>query len=238
MKIKSTLTLLLSAFAVFSGTAMAASVFQLDFINTVPAGNIQPGWEAFTKSADANNKTVSYADYSGLATGNLSITTSGVQFARNINNGSAHIDLPGAALNAMYNDLILRNSAGTIDITVAGLKAGTYEFRTHHLTVGPSTSTGEPFTLLVQDSNNAAFGTNVGTFNMGKGDTTHFAPLATSFMVTSNGADPVIVRMDIPQPAGGGQGAWVGINGLEIIPEPSTALLGALGMLALLRRRR
>lgn len=210
----------------------------MDFINTVPADNIQSGWEAFTKTADANNKTVSYSGYSGLAAGNISITTSGVQFARNINNGGTHTAFPGATLNEMYNDLILRNSAGTIDITVAGLKAGTYEIRTHHLSQGPSTSTGNPFTLLVQDSNNPSFGMTVGTFNMGKGNDTHFAPLATSFTVTSNGTDPVIVRMDIPEPVGSGQGAWVGLNGFEIIPEPTAALLGSLGVLLLLRRRR
>lgn len=246
MKIKSSLAFILPAMAIFTGSAHAATLFQLDFDNNLNAGNpvtpfSQTGWETFSETInDTNNKTVAYSGYTGLSDGNISVTTTGVSFTRNINNGSTLTNFPGTDQDNLYNDLILRNAAGNIDITVAGLKAGTYTFTTHHLVQGASLAGANDFDLLVQDADSASFSQNEGNFLMGKGDATFYSPTAVVFNVTSNGTDPVIVRMSIPAPVGGGQGAWVGINGLEIqaIPEPSTALLGGLGLLALLRRRR
>lgn len=241
---KSTLALILPAFAVFPGSAYGATLFQLDFDNSSSAvgDRTQSGWQAFNEVAETNNNTQNYSGFTGLATGNISITTSGVQFTRNTSNNGNLTNFPGTDQDRLYNDLILRNAAGAIDITVAGLKAGTYTFTTHHLVQGGASATPNDFNLLVQDADSPAFGQNLGNFLMGKGDATFFAPTAVVFSVTSNGTDPVIVRMDIPTPDGGGQGAWVGINGLEVelfvIPEPSTALLSAIGCLALLRRRR
>ena len=125
-------------------------------------------------------------------------------------------------------------------VIIGGLKAGTYQFTTHHLTEGVLATVMSTFNLAVQDADSTAFGQNVGLFSMGKGSTTtFFAPTVPVFTVTSNGTDPISLRITTASIGNtGGQSQWVGINGLEIVPEPSTTLLSAIGMLALLRRRR
>lgn len=242
MKINSKFALIFPVMAVFSGSAYGATVFQLDFDNgsSAVSDRTQAGWQAFSDSTDQNNKTEVYAGFTDLSAGNISITTTGVQFTRNTNNGNLLTNLPGTDQDRLYNDLILRNAAGAIDISVSGLRAGTYVFTTHHLVQGGSTSSPNDFNLLVQDANSPVFGQNVGNYLMGKGQSDFFEPTALVFEVVSNGTDPVIVRVDIPAPLGGGQGAWVGINGLEIapIPEPSSLGLLGLGSLLLLARRR
>ncbi len=118
-----------------------------------------------------------------------------------------------------------------------GLKAGTYTITTHHLN---ATNTPSRFDLDVQDADSPAFSQSAAAdIPMGLGSATSFNPTVITFEVVSNGTDPIILRMtDTFIGSGGNTGGWWGINGMEIIPEPSTALLGALGMLALLRRRR
>lgn len=201
--------------------------FQLDFDNSSPAppGNTQSGWEAFSETGDQNNKTLNYPGYPGLASDNITITTSGVQFTRNYNNANtAAPDFPGTDLDRVYNDLILRDTAGALDITVEGLKAGTYQFTTHHLTQGTVSSVSSTFSLSVEDADSPAFGQDVGTFSMGKGNNSplYCTPTAAVFDVTSNGIDPVIVRITTGTFSGGGQGSWIGINGLEILPLDSS----------------
>ena len=239
---------ILPAIAGFAQFAQGTTLFQLDFDNSVPASpdNTQSGWQTFSETADANNKTVNYSGFTGLALGNISITTAGVTNTRNYNNGGAAApDFPGTGLDRLYNDMILNNGAvnTSITITIAGLMAGTYDITTHHLTEGGSGSTKSTFDFHVQDADSPTFGQNVGTFEMGRGASSplFFAPTVLNFAVTSNGTDPVLLRIRTASlAAGGGQGAWVGISGMEIqaIPEPSAALLGAIGFLALLRRRR
>lgn len=61
------------------------------------------------------------------------------------------------------------------------------------------------------------------------------APGFETFSFTGSivGAESVVFRFEAINGSGN-----IHFNGLEVVPEPSTALLGALGMLALLRRRR
>ena len=226
-------TLFLPAFAVFSGSAMAATVFQLDF--STGAGT-QAGWEAIGGTGSPSG---AFSGYTGLADGNITVSLANVGFDRLYKNGftGAADDFPGTDLDAMYSDLLFRNSAGTpIDITIGGLKAGTYQFTTHHMN---APNTPSEFDLRVQDANSPSFGQFVGNFAMGLGNTSSFNPTVVRFEVVSNGTDNIILRMDATFiGTGGNTGGWWGINGLEIVPEPSAALLGAFGMLALLRRRR
>ena len=205
--------------------------FQLDFDNgsPVPPGNTQSGWEAFSETADSNNKTLRYPGYPALAAGDITITTSGVEFTRNYNNGgSAAPDFPGTDLDRVYNDMILVNNVNdTFDISIGGLNAGTYQITTHHLTEGISFPSGKSkFDLLVTDADSPAFSQDEGNFTMGAGDGTTFAsPTVATFSVTSNGTDPVVLRFVMTEEAaGGGQGAWVGLNGLEVVPGPSVVL--------------
>jgi hypothetical protein len=232
-------TLLLPALAVFSGTAMAASGFQLDFANA--STTAQPGWQTLGGTGSPSG---SFPGFTGLSDGNITVSLTNISFDRLYKNGSTGSpdDFPGTTLDNMYSDLLFRNVTGTpITITVGGLKAGTYTFTTHHLN---AVNTPSEFDLRVQDADSPAFGQFVGNFAMGLGlgaplTPASFNPTVISFDAVSNGNDPIILQMDATVlGTGGNTGGWWGINGLEIIPEPSTALLGALGMLALLRRRR
>ena len=238
------LAALIGVAAMTTAAAHGSTLFQLDFDNAITSPT-QSGWESFSDSGDgtASNKTVNYSGYTEFATGNISIKTQGVTHTRNYNNGgSAAPNFPGTDLDKVYNDLILNNGdAGTaITLTISGLKSGTYDFTTHHLTQGGELSTKSTFDLLVQDADSPAFSQDQGTFEMGRGDgTTYWDATVVDFTVTSNGVDPVLVQIKSKVVVGGGQGAWVGISGLEIaVPEPSSLALLAMGGLMIARRRR
>jgi hypothetical protein len=223
----------------------ASTLFQLDFDNSDGTTATESSWEAFTESADTNNKSLGYSGYTGLASGDISITTSGVEFTRDYNNsgGSPPAFWPDD-LDDVYNDLILRNDGGsTLNVQIGGLLAGTYQITTHHLVGGGSASVVTSFDLDVTDADSPSFSQNVGTFSMGKADTTSFfAPTAAVFDVTSNGVDPITLRLSVDVLGPGGTGNWMGINGLEIlVPEPSSLALlglGVVGLIGFTRRKR
>jgi len=223
-------------------TAAQAAVFQLDFDNSM-TNPTQSGWEAFTDTSDPNNKSVNYSGYPDLATGDITIATSGVLYTRAYDNSSTVDDFPGTTLDALYSDLILRNNtSGTLDISIAGLTTGDYRITTHHLISANNLADVSAFDLLVQDADSAAFSQVVGNYEMGRGvDGSYFAPTIVTFDVTSNGTDPIVVRLAPTSLGPGGTLNWVGINGLEIavIPEPSSlALLGIIGLIFRRRRNR
>jgi VCBS repeat-containing protein/autotransporter-associated beta strand protein len=141
------------ATAYWDGADVDRDLFQLDFDNNI-TDPTQAGWESFSKSGDANNKSVSYSGYTGLASGDITITTSGVEFTRNYDNGgSAAPDFPGTDFDNLYNDLILRNDLDNpLDITISGLAAGTYQITTHHHLFANADSDVSEFDLLVQDA--------------------------------------------------------------------------------------
>ena len=222
--------------------AQAASLL-IDFENS--AGTTETGWQAFTDSGEANNKTMLFAADPAITGSNVSITTTGVEFTRNYNNGgSAPPAFWADDLDSVYNDLILRNDGSTtLNIAIGGLVAGTFDITTYHLVSGNSGSTVTSFDLDVDDADSAGFSQNVGTFSMGKANTVDFfSPTVNTFEVTSNGTDPVTLRLTVDVLGPGGTGNWMGVNGLEIanvapIPEPSSTALLGLGGLALIMRR-
>lgn len=218
-------------------TAQGATL-QIDFSTVAGA---QSGWETIGAGApislfggDTTQSGV-FSGYTGLSAGDITVTVSNLEFNRRYDNGPTNDDIFGTDLDAMYGDMLLRNDGdATLDVTISGLQAGTFQIRTYHL---QQVNTPSLFDLIVTDANGP---TTVGNFAMGQGDETSiFNPTIITFNVVSNGTDDIILRMDeTVAGTGGNTGGWLGMNGMEIVPEPSTALLGAIGFLALLRRRR
>jgi hypothetical protein len=139
---------------------------------------------------------------------------------------TAAVDTVGdGSLDEMYYDLIFRNDENaTPQVSIGGLSAGTYRITTyHHITDSGATKTS--FDLDVQDADSPAFGQAVGNFTMGNDLT---GPTIVTFDVTSNGSDPILLRLTANPLGPGGTGNWFGFNGLElVIPADATpALLG------------
>jgi len=217
MKFK--LILILQAFAIFSGAAMAATVLQLDF--SADAGT-QSGWEGLGGTADGTSKSGAFSGYTDLSAGDVTVSLTGLEFNRGYDNGTGAVtDFPEPDLDAMYADMLFRNdNASTVNITISGLKAGKFQITTHHLirTPGPGT-----FILDVQDADSPSFGQSVGTFTQGTGvNGVSFNPNVITFDVVSNGTDNIVVRMTQETPTSGGNtGGWFGFNGMEIAPAPA-----------------
>ena len=215
--------------------AQASSLLQIDFSSD--AGT-QSGWEGLGGTADATSANGMFSGYTGLAAGNITVNVTGLEFNRRHDNTSFDTNFPTTTLDDMYGDMLFRNdNSTTVDITISGLLAGTYQITTHHLINTPSPG---DFDIDVQDADSPSFSQSLGNFAQGTGNASSFDPNVIVFNVVSNGSDDIILRMTQGTPSSGGTtGGWFGYSGIEItIPEPSTALLGVFGGLLLLRRRR
>jgi hypothetical protein len=209
-------------------TGADAAPLQIDF-STVAGG--QSGWETINGTGSPSG---TFSGYSSLGAGNITVSLSNIEFNRLYKNGTSgpFDDFPGTDLDAMYGDLLFRNDNGaTVDVTISGLQAGTFQITTHHLIATPNPG---DFDLFVQDADNPGFGQFVGNFDQGTGSTTTFNPNVITFDVFSNGVDDIILRMEQGTPTtGGNTGGWFGFNGLEIaaVPEPtSVACWSILGL--------
>jgi hypothetical protein len=88
-------------------------------------------------------------------------------------------------------------------------------------------------TIQIQGLGGEIAGQNSTTVQYAYGDGAQFAVVTADFVAGATSYS------FIPYQAGNGTGTQInGLQVLEVIPEPSTALLGGLGLLALLRRRR
>lgn len=226
---------LIFGFLALATASQGASLLQIDFSTVAGA---QAGWETVGAGApltNPGNQSGSFSGYTDLSNGNVGVTISGIAYNRRYDNGGANDDIAGTDLDAMYGDMLLRNDGNaTVDITITGLKAGTFRITTYHL---QQPNTPSEFDFIKTDSNGTA---TVGNFAMGSGglSPTPFNPTIIIFNVVSNGTDSIVLKMDETfTGTGGNTSAWLGINGMTIVPEPSAALLGGLGLLILLRRR-
>lgn len=195
------------------------------------------GWEGLGGTPDATSKSGTFSGYTDLASGNITVSLTDLEFNRGFGNGGG-ADFPGTDLDGMYSDLLFRNDdTKTIDITISGLKAGTFQVTTHHLIESPS-----PGSFDVNSTDSTGTST-VGNFTMGTGSggaSPTFNPTVVTFDVVSDGVNDIVLEIDATVlSSGGNTGGWFGINGLEIdVPEPSSlALLGIGGLLVAQRRR-
>jgi hypothetical protein len=224
-------------------SGVQAATLQVD-MSTGAGLAAQAGWESISGTGAPSG---TFSGYTDLAAGNITVSLSNISYDRLYRNGFTDAtpdDFPGTDLDEMYGDLLFRNNASApIDITISGLKAGTYQVTTHHLHAGGAVTPSE-FDLDVQDADSPAFGQSVGNFTMGLGlgGSTTFDPTVVMFNVESNGTDPIILRMNATFiGTGGNTGGWYGFNGLEIdvVPEPASLASGLLGLTLIgLRRRR
>lgn len=226
-------TILASLFGL--ATVEGASHFQLDF-STV--GGSQAGWETINGTGSPSGSYSGYTELTGAS--NLTVDLANIAFNRTYRNGGSGDDFPGTDLDAMYSDLLFRNNdAATVDVTIGGLLAGTYQITTYHLNA-PNTPT--QFDFIKTDSTGTS---NTGNFAMGLGNTSTFAPTVITTSVVSNGTDDIVLQLDATAiGTGGNTGGWFGFNGMEIevaaspIPEPSSLALLGLGGFLFLRRKR
>ena len=230
--------LALGAAAALIPAGAQASPLQIDF--SADAGT-QAGWEGLGGTADASSKNGTFTGYTELAAGNITVALTGLEFNRTFTNGGSGVDFPGTDLDAMYGDMLFRNdNSTTVNVTITGLLAGTYTMTVHSLINTPNPG---KFDLNVQDADSPLFSQSVVDDEVqGTGTASTFNPNVIEFEVVSNGTDPVILQMaqGTVATSGGTTGGWFGYSGLEIevVPEPSSLALLAMGGLMIARRRR
>lgn len=128
---------------------------------------------------------------------------------------------------AILRDLAFWSTSDPITFTFTGLQANTQYSVLGWVFDSESGNSGK----------NIDFTSNGGTVSITTNNTSNNNSAFSIPNLTSNGSGIATIVMDH---TGGAGGAVSFVNGFQLtsIPEPSTALLGALGTLLLLRRRR
>ena len=231
---KSTLALILPAFSVFADTALSATVYNIDIgVNTSTL--VKAGYTGLTGSNDAT------ATIDGrLFT--LGISAPGANAA----SGSRNRTLTGApaGIDALTADFTFAQSdPGGVQITLAlgaagALQAGTWQMSVYSAdwNVGLAAIVDQRIGIITTT------GVTTSEVTYGAAVDQVFDGPATTFTFTSDGvsAYTLFVRDSLASTLSNGADDAVRFNGIDLvlIPEPSTALLGAIGFLALIRRRR
>jgi len=184
------------------------------------------------------SNTFTYSETTGGSLG-VTMTTGGNTFGRNYSAVTSPSE--AVALSPLLRDVLFFNNSNSganfFQVTLNNLLAGEYEFTGYHNS--SQAFNGNATTTILLNGNATGLTATMmsppavdpatpGVLPAGAPSTQTIA-----FTVANNG-DAVVIRYQNPTEA------HFGLNGfdLALIPEPSTALLGALGMLTLLRRRR
>lgn len=207
------LSALIVSLAAISAT-QAATIVKIDF--GTGSSSLQSGFTAQNSGAATTYSTVN---------GNISVASTGSFFNR-----SAAGSYQDAAL---LGDFTFLNSNGTMTITIGGpgITANTahsikfYSLDSFHGTTGGTVNyVGASGTV---GSTSIAYSTSTQ-------NTAGFADrMSSTSDWTSNGSGQIVINV-----TGTNEGPRVSGMEITIIPEPSAALLGGIGLLALLRRRR
>ena len=199
-------------------TAPRTTILAVDFGNSVdtgggPGGTLA-GFTAFEAAEGGSNPAVSNT------IAGIEVTLSGYTHFRDYAPVSATYDR-----DELLSDMALRNSAGTMTLTLDGIAAGEYELRSYHVSTQFG---GGLFDVDLLDANGASsFGTGIPVGRAGE-----LSFLDIPFSV--NGVDPVSFDF-----TGGSGTQHLSLNGFDLVlvPEPSAALLALLGLGAFLGSR-
>lgn len=198
-------------------TAQAATVM-IDFGTTNAKSLVQSGFTAQTSGAATSYSTPA---------GNITVASTGSFFNRSAD--ATFTDAPLMGDFTFANNLA--TNAMTITIAGVGIAPNTaydikfYSYDSQHTSGGG--------TVTYAGLSGTAGGTSIAYSNAGSTNPGFADSNSSLTSWTSNGSGEIVIGV-----TGTTEGPRV--NGMEItvIPEPSAALLGGLGLLALLRRRR
>lgn len=244
---KNTCGILLALMASASFASAATTLINVDFNVTNFTGGNTPSPDTYTggnvlgTTGDSWNAVTVARNNSVGDTTSVPITTlnysdgsaSGVSLAVTTFNNSIITD-KGANIatnqQPLMNDYIYLNGTQSSTITLSGFAANqeisSLVFYAQAIN-SFSTTSGSTFTIGSDIRSTSESATSIGATLIENTDYVMFSNL------TANGSG----TLQIIWSNSSGQGAFNGMQ-IQLVPEPSTALLGGLGLLCLLRRRR
>jgi len=182
------------------------------------------------------SNSFAYSQTTGGSLG-VTMTTGGNTFGRKYPEATSPSE--AAALSALIRDVVFFNDGLNGDnffqVTLSNLLAGEYEFTGYHNATNRLVEADNATTtIFINGESTGQTATFVSPPQSGtSGVMPAGAPSTQTFSFTvANDGDAVVIRYQNPTAEN------FGLNGFDLVPEPTTALLGALGMLVLLRRRR
>lgn len=213
MKTTKLLATAISSF-LLSLSAQAATIVKIDFGTST--SSLQSGFIAQNSGAATTYSTVN---------GDITVASTGSFFNRS--SGSAYVDSP------LLGDFTFLNSFGTMTITIAGPGIAPNLAHSIKFYSYDSQHTGGGGTVTYTGTSGTVGGTSI-TYSNSTQNTAGFADrMSSTSNWTSNNSGQIVINV-----TGTTEGPRVSGMEITVIPEPSAALLGGIGALLLLRRRK